>query len=180
MLDQHPEPPTAPACGTYRLDPKRSRVRYTGKHMLGLGTVHATFSVRDGELRIGDGGQTLSTEVTVDAASFHSGSSKRDRDVRSRGLLDIEQYPDITFVSESIARTPEGWLIPGTVTAHGHAVPIAVRVDRLTTDASELHVHGWARGLDRTTFGITGSRGLVGRHLDLEIEAVATLPGAPK
>ena len=112
MLDQHPEPPTAPACGTYRLDPKRSRVRYTGKHMLGLGTVHATFSVRDGELRIGDGGQTLSTEVTVDAASFYSGSTKRDRDVRSRGLLDIEQYPDITFVSESIARTPGGWLIP--------------------------------------------------------------------
>ena len=36
--------------------------------------------------------------MTVDAASFHSGSSKRDRDVRSRGLLDIEQYPDITFV----------------------------------------------------------------------------------
>ena len=93
MLDHHPEPLTAPACGTYLLDPQRSRVRYTGKHMLGLGTVHATFSVRDGELRIGDGGQTLSTDVTVDAASFHSGSSKRDRDVRSRGLLDIEQYP---------------------------------------------------------------------------------------
>ena len=37
MLDHHPEPLTAPACGTYRLDPQRSRVHYTGKHMLGLG-----------------------------------------------------------------------------------------------------------------------------------------------
>ncbi|MFC7726977.1 YceI family protein [Nocardioides sp. GCM10028917] len=180
MLDQHSQPLSAPASGIYRVDPQKSRVRYTGKHMLGLGTVHATFSVREGELRIGDDGQTLSTKVTVDAASFLSGSSKRDRDVRSRGLLDVEQYPDITFASESIRRTPEGWLVPGTVTAHGHAVRIDVRVDRLTTDASELHVHGWARGLDRTAFGITGSRGLVGRHLDLEIEAVATLRSAPK
>ena len=174
MLDQHSQPLTAPASGTYRLDPQRSQVRYTGKHMLGLGTVHATFSVRDGELRVGEATKTLSTKVTVDAASFHSGSSKRDRDVRSRGLLDVEQYPDITFASASIRKTSDGWLIPGTVTAHGHAVPIDVRVDRLTAVASELHVHGWARGLDRTAFGITGSRGLVGRYLDLEIEAVAT------
>jgi polyisoprenoid-binding protein YceI len=102
MLDEHSQPLTAPASGTYRLDPQRSQVRYTGKHMLGLGTVHATFSVRDGELRVGEATKTLSTTVTVDAASFHSGSDKRDRDVRSRGLLDIEQYPDITFASESI------------------------------------------------------------------------------
>ena len=133
------------------------------------------FSVRDGELRIGDGGQTLSTEVTVDAASFHSGSSKRDRDCpTSVACSTSSSTPTSPLCRRASPETPEGWLIPGTVTAHGHAVPIAVRVDRLTTDASELHVHGWARGLDRTTFGITGSRGLVGRHLDLEIEAVAT------
>ena len=54
MLDQHSQPLAVPAAGTYHLDPHRSRVRYTGKHMLGLGTVHATFSVRAGELRIGE------------------------------------------------------------------------------------------------------------------------------
>jgi polyisoprenoid-binding protein YceI len=177
MLDQHSQPLTAPASGTYRLDPHRSRVRYTGKHMFGLGTVHATFSIQDGELRIGDAMNTLRAKVTVDAASFHSDSDKRDRDVRSRGLLDVEHYPDITFASERIRQTPDGWLVPGTVTAHGRAVPIDVRIDRLTVDGSELHVHGWARNLDRTAFGITGSRGLVGRHLDLEIEVVATSSG---
>jgi polyisoprenoid-binding protein YceI len=174
MLDQHSQPLTPPASGTYHLDPHRSQVRYTGKHMLSLGTVHATFSVRDGELRVGKDAKTLSTTVTVDAASFRSGSDKRDRDVRSRGLLDVEHYPDITFASESIRETPQGWLVPGTVTAHGRAVRTDVRVDRLTAVESELHVRGWARRLDRTAFGITGSRGLVGRYLDLEIDAVAT------
>jgi polyisoprenoid-binding protein YceI len=174
MLDQQSQPLTGPASGAYRLDPSRSRVRYTGKHMFGFGTVHATFCVRDGELRIGDAMTTLSVRVTVDAASFRSGSDKRDRDVRSRGLLDVERYPDITFTSESVREAPDGWLVPGTVTAHGQEVPIDVRVDRVTVDGSELHVHGWSRRLDRAEFGITGSRGLVGRYLDLEIEAVAT------
>ena len=34
---------TAPT-GTYRIDPDRSVIRYSGKHMFGLGTVHATFT----------------------------------------------------------------------------------------------------------------------------------------
>jgi polyisoprenoid-binding protein YceI len=174
MLDQHSQPLTALASGCYRLDPHRSRVRYSGRHMFGLGTVHATFAVQDGELRVGEAMMTLSTKVTVDPASFHSDSDKRDRDVRSRGLLDVEHYPGITFESESVRRTADGWLIPGTVTAHGRAVPVDVRVDRLVTDGSELRVHGWARRLDRTAFGITGSRGIVGRYLDLELEVVAT------
>jgi len=175
MLDPKLDPGNAVMPGHYRIDPGRSRVRYSSKHMFGLGTVHATFSVREGDLRIGEATGTLSTRVTVDAASFTSGSTKRDRDVRSGGLLDVERYPDITFASEHMQETPgEGWLVPGTVTAHGRSVPVEVRVDRVTANGSELLVHGWARNLDRTTFGITGSRGLVGRYLDLELDVIAT------
>ena len=39
-----------PATGTYRVDPEQSVVSYSGRHMFGLGTVHATFTVRFGEL----------------------------------------------------------------------------------------------------------------------------------
>lgn len=173
MLDPHPDPVTVTP-GRYRLDRDRSLVRYTSKHMFGLGTVHATFSVREGDLRLGNGTDELSARVTVDAASFCSGNARRDRDVRSAGLLDVEHYPDITFASDEVHVTAEGWLVAGTVTAHGRAVPVHVQVDGLTSDGSGIHVHGWARGVDRTAFGITGSRGLVGRYLDLELDVVAT------
>ena len=174
MIDDHPGPSMPVAPGSYRLDPERSQVHYSGKHMFGLGTVHATFSVRDGAVRIGEEMRTLSTDVTVDAASFHSDSPKRDRDVRSGGLLDVDHFPSITFASEGIQETPEGWLVPGTVAVHGRSVPVDLQVDQLAPDGSELRVHGWARRLDRTAFGITGSRGMVGRYLDLEIDVVAT------
>jgi polyisoprenoid-binding protein YceI len=175
MLDPHLHPTSTVASGRYRIDPDRSQVRYAGKHLFGLGTVHATFSIREGELSIGDATSPLIARVTVDAASFSSDNPKRDRDVRSAGLLDVEHYPDITFSSEYVREMPgDGWIVPGTVTAHGRSVPVDVQVDRVTTDGSEVLVHGWARSLDRTTFGITGSRGMVGRHLDLELDVVAT------
>lgn len=159
--------------GAYRLDPTRSTVRYSGKHLFGLGTVHASFSVRSGELRVGERSADSSTTVTVDAASFSSGNARRDRDVRSSGLLDVDRYPDITFSADGFTQAEDGWLVTGTVTAHGRSVPVDLRIDRVTTEGTGVRVHGRAEHLDRTAFGITGSKGMVGRYLDLEVDAFA-------
>ena len=159
--------------GTYRIDPTKSQVRYSGKHMFGLGTVHATFTIRDGELRIGEPLETSTARITVDAASFTSKNARRDRDVRSAGLLDTDKYADITFASDGLQQTEDDLLVKGTVTAHGQAVPADVRIDRVTHQATGMSLHGRAEHLDRTAFGITGSRGMVGRYLDLELDAFA-------
>ena len=160
--------------GTYRLDPARSQVHYSGKHMFGMGTVHATFTIRGGELCIREPLTSSSATVTVDAASFSSGNAKRDKDVRSAGLLDVANYPDITFGSDRLQQTGDALLVPGTVTAHGHTVDVNVRIDRITPEGQGIRLHCRAEHLDRTAFGITGSRGMVGRYLDLELDAFAT------
>jgi hypothetical protein len=64
-------------------------------------------------------------------------------------------------------------LVTGTVTAHGHTVGVGVRIDRLTHEGTGIRLQGRAEHLDRTAFGITGSRGMVGRYLDLELDAYA-------
>jgi len=160
--------------GRYRLEPTQSQVRYSSKHMFGLGTVHAVFSIQEGELRVGDPLTASSVTVTVAAASFTSNSAKRDKDVRSAGLLNVDTYPDITFASHSLQPTSDGWLVHGAVTAHGQTVPVDVRIDRLTHEPDGIRVHGQAQHLDRTTFGITGSRGMVGRYFDLDLDVLAT------
>lgn len=68
----------------------------------------------------------------------------------------------------------DGWLVLGTVSAHGQTVPVSLHLDRVTAEDTGIRVHGSAARLDRTAFGITGSRGMVGRYLNLEIEAFAT------
>ena len=108
------------------------------------------------------------------ASSFSSNSARRDKDVRSAGLLDVDRYPDITFASDSLQKTEHRWFLVGTVTAHGRTVPVDVVIDRVTPEGVGIRVHGGAEHLDRTTFGITGSRGMVGRYLDLEFDVLAT------
>ena len=64
-------------------------------------------------------------------------------------------------------------LVTGTVTAHGHTVGVDVLIDHLTHEGTGIRLHGRAEHLDRTAFGITGSRGMVGRYLDLDLDAFA-------
>jgi polyisoprenoid-binding protein YceI len=165
--------PELPSTGTYRIDPSTSSVRYSGKHMFGTGTVHATFTISDGELHLADDLSESRATVTVDAGSFASGNPKRDKDVRSGRLLDVENHPAITFVSDGFRAEGDGWVAGGTVTAHGRTAPVEVTIDRMVREGNGLRVHGRADHLDRTAFGITGSRGMVGRYLDLELDAFA-------
>jgi polyisoprenoid-binding protein YceI len=162
-----------PAAGTYTLDPERSRVGYSSRHVFGLGVVHATFSVVSGELEITDPPTGSRVKVLVDASSFASGNAKRDNDVRSAPLLDVAAYPDITFTSNGLRQENDRWRLSGTVSAHGCAVPVDLIIDRLTLDGAGVQVHARAAHLDRHTFGITGSKGMVGRYLDLDLEAYA-------
>jgi polyisoprenoid-binding protein YceI len=174
MTDSSTASITVLAPGAYRLDPARSQVHYSGKHMFGMGAVRATFTIEGGELRIGEPLAASSIVVTVDAASFSSGNTKRDKDVCSAGLLDVAEHPVITFASDSVQQAGDALLVTGTVTAHGHTVEVDVHIDRITDESTGIRLHGRAEHLDRTDFGITGSRGMVGRYLDLELDAFAS------
>jgi polyisoprenoid-binding protein YceI len=161
------------APGTYRIDQDQSEVRYTGKHMFGLGTVHAGFSIEEGRIEVADPIESSSATVVVDAASFHSESARRDKDVRSAGLLDVANHPKITFTTDELRRSGEGWLAIGTLTAHGRTLPVHVLFDLVQHEASGIRMHGRAEHLDRTAFGITGSRGFAGRYLDIDLDVLA-------
>ena len=60
-----------------------------------------------------------SVTLTIDAASVNSNHMRRDADVRGSRLLDVEQFPEISFVSSGISRGEEGLEITGDLTLHG-------------------------------------------------------------
>ncbi len=145
--------------------------------MLGLGVVHATFDINSGELRVTDPPTASSVAVSVAAGSFSSGNAKRDKDVRSAGLLDVATYPDITFASDGLREDADRWVLSGTVTAHGNSVPVEVVIDRVTREGEGLRMHARAEHLDRQAFGIAKSKGMVGRYLDLDLDVLAVPAG---
>ena len=63
-----------------------------------------------------------------------------------------------------------GWLLPGSVTAHGITAAVEVRMTVSVIEAGLVRFRAAAR-LDRTLFGVTGKPGIVGRTVDLTIDA---------
>ncbi|MBA2558770.1 MAG: YceI family protein [Propionibacteriales bacterium] len=166
-------PIDVPAAGRYRIDPQQSTVSYSGRHMFGLGVVHATFMISSGELFVADPPTASTATVVIAADSFASGNARRDKDVSAASLLDVATYPTITFASDGLRPDGERWVLSGTVTAHGTTVPVEVMIDRVMQEGDGIRLHARAEHLDRYDFGISKSKGMVGRYLDLDFDIFA-------
>jgi polyisoprenoid-binding protein YceI len=165
-------PATIPASGTFRLDPDRTTIRVDGKGMFGLTPVHGTMRLVSGEVTVADDPGRSSVRAVIDPASYSSGNSKRDKDVTSSNLLDAQAYPEITFSGEGARAQGGGWVVPGTVTAHGGSVPTELTIDDVRTEDGAIRFHAVAT-LDRTQFGVTKMKGMVARRVNVIIDAVA-------
>jgi polyisoprenoid-binding protein YceI len=153
-------PAGAPAPGTYTLDPERTTIRADVKAMFGLITVHGAFQLQSGQVSIAADPGASSVQASIAAGSFASGNTTRDADVVSASLLDAKAYPEISFAGQGARRDGDGW------------VPAEVRLGDARQEAGEARFRATAR-LDRTSFGVTKKKGMVGRTVDLVIEAVA-------
>jgi polyisoprenoid-binding protein YceI len=174
MTEHAPDtfPADAPPPGSYPLDPERTTIRADVKAMFGLLTVHGTFRLRSGQVLIAADPAASTVQASIEAGSFASGNKTRDADVISAALLDAKAYPEITFTGQGARRDGDGWVVPGSVTAHGTTVPAEVRLGDVRLEAGGVRFQVTAR-LDRTSFGVTKKKGMVGRTVDVVIEAVA-------
>jgi polyisoprenoid-binding protein YceI len=93
--------------------------------------------------------------------------------VKSKGLLDVATYPTISFTSVEVRDQGGNWVVSGVVTAHGTTAPVEVIIDGIDSDDDGLVIRGRVEHIDRLILGVTGSRGMVGRYLNLEVDAVA-------
>jgi polyisoprenoid-binding protein YceI len=174
-MTEHPSEPwpaDAPPPGTYTLDPERTTIRADVKAMFGLITVHGTFRLQAGQVSIAADPGSSGVQASIEAGSFASGNTTRDADVVSATLLDAKTYPEITFTGQGARRDGDSWVISGSVTAHGTAVPTEIQVSDARLEAGDARFRATAR-LDRTSFGVTKKKGMVGQTVDLVIEAVA-------
>jgi polyisoprenoid-binding protein YceI len=71
----------APAAGTYRIDAARSAIAFTTRHLFGLGTVHGTLTLRDGDIHVADPVHESSARARISAVltSLRSAATQRRR-----------------------------------------------------------------------------------------------------
>jgi polyisoprenoid-binding protein YceI len=162
-----------PKAGQYRIDPEYTDVRFTIRHLFGLGAVEGTVKLLEAAIVVGDSPSGTRMLAVLDANSLDTGSAKRDAEVRSAKYLDAEAFPEFVFSCQFIDQQNGKWVAVGELAAHGVTAPIDITLDQFNdTLSGDLALHASAT-IDRFAHGITAGRGLAGRKLHVTITALA-------
>lgn len=162
-----------PPAGTYTVDPERSSIGFSTRHMFGLGKVNGTFRVESASITIAEPVTESAVTAVVDAGSFHTGTPRRDDHVRSPAFLHAERHPGIRFESTGVSRGTAGvWVVQGHLTVRGLRAPVELTVDALSVENGSLKISASAT-VDRYRHGLTAAKGVAARHLRLSLSATA-------
>jgi polyisoprenoid-binding protein YceI len=162
---------TTPQPGHYVIDPGRSRVTFVTRHLFRLGRVKGSFTIRGGTADIADPIAASTVCAEIEAGSFRSHNPARDRIVLSPRFLDPAGHPVITFRADRIDAGDQ--ILTGSLTVRGATRPVTLAVTRCEVARGSFTARATAR-IDRTEFGVTASRGLAARYLDLTLEVQCT------
>lgn len=140
----------------WRIDPTRSRFEFHTPTFWGLMTVKGCFERYDGTL---DLRQDPAIELTIDAASLTTKNNMRDKHLRSGDFFDVENHPQVHFISDTARLDGERLTVSGRLYAAGTSTPLDVDA-RLRRVDGELEVDAIAYadhlelGMSHGTFGM--------------------------
>jgi polyisoprenoid-binding protein YceI len=112
--------------GNYAIDPAHSRIGFVARHAM-VTKVRGSFNEFDGtghfDAENPDGSHL---RLTIQAASIDTRNADRDAHLRSNDFFDMENHPEITFVSTAVEQTDNDYRVTGDLTIKGVTKPVTV------------------------------------------------------
>jgi len=161
--------PVAVPAGEWNILPQGSTASFSVRN-LGVNTVRGTVPIRAATVVVAADRLNTQVRATLDLAGIDTGNARRDKDLRSRRLLDTEQFPAVTFVCADVVTTEDGWRLAGTLEAHGATIPVTVEAQPTNASIGSLAVRATAT-FDRRALGVRAPRFMIGREIVVEINA---------
>jgi polyisoprenoid-binding protein YceI len=158
---------TTPTTATrWTLDPGHSAVGFSVRHLM-ITNVRGEFEKFRGDVTY-DAAHPQATriEATIGVASLNTREAKRDADLRSALFFDVENHPEMTFVSKSARAAGDGNLdVMGDLSIRGttHEVTLSVRdISAVQADMrGNLRIGATASTkIKRSDFGMTWNKAL--------------------
>jgi polyisoprenoid-binding protein YceI len=170
--------------GDYTIDTAHSRMGFVARHAM-VAKVRGGFDKFEGSIHIdGDKPGSSSARVTIQATSIDTRNQQRDDHLRSNDFLDMDNHPEITFVSTAVEPLEDDhFKVTGDLTIRG--VTKSVDVDFEFTGTAVDPFGNKRVGfegkvvLNRKDFGVSwnaaieGGGVLVSEKVTLEIEVSA-------
>jgi polyisoprenoid-binding protein YceI len=177
---------TAPTTltGEYAIDPTHSRIGFVARHAM-VTKVRGSFDDFDGTGHFDADDPTKShLQLTIRAASIDTRNADRDAHLRSSDFFDMEQHPEITFVSTAVDQVdPETFRVTGDLTIKGVTKPVTIDFDYAGSSVDpyqnqRIGLEGQAT-LNRKDWGVSWNAALeaggvlVSEKVTLELEVSA-------
>jgi polyisoprenoid-binding protein YceI len=130
--------PAQTSTTTWNMDPAHSVAEFKVKHMM-ISNVKGRFSKISGALFFDESDLANSrVEVSMEAASIHTGEDQRDAHLKSADFFDVEKFPTLTFKSKGIRIVRDGELsVEGDITIHGVTRKVSFAVEGPTPPSKD-------------------------------------------
>lgn len=159
--------------GRWRIDPERSRVEFRSKTFWGMMTVVGRFDRYDATMELA---AEPAISMVVEADSLSTGNAMRDKHLRSGDFFDVENNPQVRFISDSVTLDGEHLKAHGVLHAAGKSVTLSIEGD-VVQEGDELSVEAVAE-VDHLELGMSrGVLGMVRPPSKLRIRAQAVRDG---
>ena len=137
------------------VEPNHSTIGFRVPISGGVTLVTGKFTDFDLELELVNEDWTKSkASFTIQASSINTGIPDRDQHLRSADFFDVEQYPAITFNSESIKRIDDShYEAKGTFSMHGVSQEITLPFEILGYDGKSIGIQIRTK-LNRLHYGV--------------------------
>ncbi len=120
---------TAPTTltGAYTIDPTHSRIGFVTRHAM-VTKVRGSFNEFEGWGYFdAEHPENSKAQLTIKAASIDTRNADRDAHLRSNHFFDMENHPEITFVSTDVEQVDaDNYRVTGDLTIKGVTKPITV------------------------------------------------------
>jgi polyisoprenoid-binding protein YceI len=164
---------------TYNIDPVHTWVGFSVAHFFTkvpgyFGKVKGTIVVDRDHL------ENSTVEAVIQVASITTNTKMRDDDLRSTNFFAADQFPSVTFKSESWKSTGDNtYAVTGVVTMKNIAKEVVLKITVLGfgPGMKGAAISGWEASLtlDRRDFDITADQGAIGNNVDVLINVEADL-----
>ncbi len=131
--------------GAYTLDDQHTSIVFAVDH-LGFSHCFGMFGKYSGKFTFDADSPTSSQfQFTIDAASLDTKSAKRDEHLRGPDFFNVNQFPEITFVSKGVEVEGDVLKIKGDMTLHGVTKEIVMPLTHLKsgTNRQQRQISGF-------------------------------------
>ena len=161
----------APPEGSWVIDPGRAVVAFSGRTSFVAPTIRARFPVVTGSVEVGP---EHSVRVEVDVTSMTTGNRAYDEIISAFDPFDVARHPMAVYRSTTVAWTPEGAVIDGSLALRGVTRTVSLTATYDVGRSGDRMLVRAGGSIDRNAFGIRfdvpGVGKLVPRVMRLEID----------